>query len=172
MFTPRISSAIEMSQLPSQSPTHGVGGGGVSVGVSAGVVAWLDRVAVAVDRDVTVLVALLTDVGVTERVAVAVAPTVCVAVGEGATHWSASSSQMPTTGHGLPLLVHDPVWHVSLPVQNRKSSVHGAPFGLKPSGGQVGLFPSQLSATSHSLGVGRHNVPDGLGSCVQVPDAS
>src|SRR4029450_3226224 len=47
MLTPTISSLISTMQLPSQSPTPEAGGG-VSVGVAAGVVASLDGVAVAV----------------------------------------------------------------------------------------------------------------------------
>jgi len=77
---------------------------------------------------------------------------------------------MPTA-QGLPLLVHDPSSHFSVPEQNRPSSVQGVPFGSDSSGGQSGLLPSQFSGTSHSPAAGRHTMLDGLRSCVQVPEA-
>jgi hypothetical protein len=184
MFTPTMSSLMLTSQLPSQSPTHGVGTE-VLVGLGEGVMgSGVAGVAVAVACGTTVRVAVLASVRVlgcdsvgvlacvrvTDAVGVdvAVALAALVSVGEGATHWLASSSQMPTA-HGSPPLVHEPFWHVSVPEQNRPSSVQGVPFGMNSSGGQPGLLPSQLSAASHSPGAGRHSVPDGLGSCVQVP---
>jgi len=158
MFTPKMSSLMLTAQLPSQSPTHGVGAE-VLVGLGEGVIGG-DPVGVLACVRVTDAVGV--DVGV--------ALAVLVRVGEGATHWLASSSQMPTA-HGSPPLVHKPFWQVSVPEQNRPSSVQGVPFGMSSLGGQMGLLPSQLSAASHSPGAGRHSVPAGLGSCVQVPVA-
>ena len=39
---------------------------------------------------------------------------------------SFTSSHVPG-GHGSPALVQAPVWQVSMPVQNKVSSVHGMP---------------------------------------------
>ena len=79
---------------------------------------------------------------------------------------SASTQQLPGARHeGVSLEqktslgAHGP----QLPVPSHEQFVHSVqlvPMGAKPSGGQSGLLPGQVSATSQSLAAARQVVPE------------
>ena len=76
------------------------------------------------------------------------------------TQLSVLSLQLCPATHGEPLPEQAPDVQVSVAVQNRPS-LHGVPFGWKPSAGHAGDVPLQCSATSQAEAAARQIVAAG-----------